>query len=66
MVIVPSLQIAPPLPSTEEETFLLFSIIEGAEDNAYPHQTNLHEHSVRSIDEWKREQAKGHGMDWER
>ena len=27
---------------------------------------NLHEHSVRSIDEWKREQAKGHGMDWER
>lgn len=49
-----------------DKLFLLFSIIEGAEDNAYPHQTNLHEHSVRSIDEWKREQAKGHGMDWER
>ena len=49
-----------------DKLFLLFSIIEGADDNAYPHQTNLHEHSVRSIDEWKREQAKGHGMDWER
>lgn len=49
-----------------DKLFLLFSIIEGAEDNAYPHQTNLHEHSIRSIDEWKREQAKGHGMDWER
>lgn len=49
-----------------DKLFLLFSIIEGDEDNAYPHQTNLHEHSVRSIDEWKREQAKGHGMDWER
>ena len=49
-----------------DKLFLLFSIIEGADDNAYPHQTNLHEHYVRSIDEWKREQAKGHGMDWER
>lgn len=49
-----------------DKLFLLFSIIEGADDNAYPHQTNLHERSVRSIDEWKREQAKGHGMDWER
>lgn len=49
-----------------DKLFLLFSIIEGADDNAYPHQTNLHEHSVRSIDEWKREQAKGHGMDWKR
>ena len=49
-----------------DKLFLLFSIIEGADDNAYPYQTNLHEHSVRSIDEWKREQAKGHGMDWER
>lgn len=49
-----------------DRLFLLFSIIEGFKGNSYPHQTNLQEHSARAIDEWQREEEKGHGMDWER
>ena len=49
-----------------DRLFLLFSIIEGFKGNSYPHQTNLQEYSARAIDEWQREEEKGHGMDWER
>ena len=49
-----------------DRLFLFFSIIEGFEGNSYPHQANLNEYSARTIDEWKREEEKGHGMDWER
>lgn len=49
-----------------DRLFLFFSIIEGFKGNSYPHQTNLQEYSTRAIDEWQREEEKGHGMDWER
>lgn len=48
------------------DCFCFFPIIEGFEGNSYPHQANLNEYSARTIDEWKREEEKGHGMDWER
>lgn len=49
-----------------DKLFLLFSMIENAGNDPYPHQTYAKQHSARSIDEWKREMEKGSGMDWER